>query len=647
MLKHSIVPMVLTLAFLHATRTQSSAGRWFVSEDVSALAAGTTSIAVDGAGRPWVAFYATNGDLRLARRTGGAWTVDLVDGAASNAGQWCSLAISANGTPSISYYDASVQDLKYARRSGASWVIQTVDATGDVGAGTSLVLDNQGDPHIAYTDNTNGNLKYARQVAGVWTRETADGSADAVGASQNSIALDHLGNPHIAYISSAPASYVRYARKSLGVWVTEIVDGIGGFTGFFSAALDLDPQDRPHLIYYFVYNVNDTELWYARKFDGAWERIFQEFSTNGGGGPATDLVVDSQGAFHFVYFKPDYIPFSYPLIYSSSFAYDIVEYPAIGSGRFEDCALALDRHGNAHVSYRQGGKLLYTSEALRFVSPAAGVAWPVGSQQTVEWTGAGPASLLLSTDGGSTYQLLRDSIERSPLAIRVPHTPTRFGRFKVVRENPYSEAVTDSFFTINATIALVDFAANSTPEGDHEIAALAWRTEPAPPEIAGYRLEMALSTGTSQEDRGDFRPLHEGLLLEGAFTHRVPSGAREYRLIAVNGLDEEFVLSQRVIGSGASLVDRLLSIAPNPARDGLATIRFRAPAVGIPVSVEIFDVTGRRVVSLASDVSSTTPVAIAWDGANDRGERLAPGTYFARLSSRRSVLASEKVVVAR
>ena len=98
-------------------------------------------------------------------------------------GLCCSISCSdddpaAQGNPHISYLDATNHDLKYAAKSGGSWTLEIVDATGVVGAHTSLVLDAQGNPHISYWDGTNGDLKYAAKSGGSWTLETVDAPAD-------------------------------------------------------------------------------------------------------------------------------------------------------------------------------------------------------------------------------------------------------------------------------------------------------------------------------------------------------------------------------------------------------------------------------------------------------------------------------------
>jgi hypothetical protein len=74
-------------------------------------------------GTVWIAYYdATKRDLRYAHRAGGlrSWSTGLVDngtGGLPSAGEWCSLALDANGSPVISYQDGTDKTLKVARLS--------------------------------------------------------------------------------------------------------------------------------------------------------------------------------------------------------------------------------------------------------------------------------------------------------------------------------------------------------------------------------------------------------------------------------------------------------------------------------------------------------------------------------------------------
>ena len=74
---------------------------------------------------------------------------------------------------------------------------------------------------------------------------------------------------------------------------------------------------------------------------------------------------------------------------------------------------------------------------------------------------------------------------------------------------------------------------------------------------------------------------------------------------------------------------------PNPARSR-CRIGFDLPASGL-VSIDLFDVMGRRIGSLAERRSfDAGPQAVDWDLRDRNGRRVAPGLYFARVVAGRS-----------
>ena len=68
----------------------------------------------------------------------------------------------------------------------------------------------------------------------------------------------------------------------------------------------------------------------------------------------------------------------------------------------------------------------------------------------------------------------------------------------------------------------------------------------------------------------------------------------------------------------------MLWAQPNPFRDG-ATVRFRMSQAG-PVSLGIYDASGRRVADLARGVQDAGFHEVRWDAG-----RVPVGMYFARL----------------
>ena len=71
------------------------------------------------------------------------------------------------------------------------------------------------------------------------------------------------------------------------------------------------------------------------------------------------------------------------------------------------------------------------------------------------------------------------------------------------------------------------------------------------------------------------------------------------------------------------------SNGPNPSTDG-GTLRFQLPSAQ-KVELTLFDLSGRRINRLVNATLSAGPHEIRWTGTDERGIRVAPGIYRARL----------------
>lgn len=87
-----------------------------------------------------------------------------------------------------------------------------------------------------------------------------------------------------------------------------------------------------------------------------------------------------------------------------------------------------------------------------------------------------------------------------------------------------------------------------------------------------------------------------------------------------------------------------VTAGPNPFNPRLV-IRFGLPSEA-QVELEIFDIRGRKVRSLARGVFSAGVHGVAWLGRDDGGRDLASGTYFARIRHGSDV-ATRKVTLVR
>jgi hypothetical protein len=105
--------------------------------------------------------------------------------------------------------------------------------------------------------------------------------------------------------------------------------------------------------------------------------------------------------------------------------------------------------------------------------------------------------------------------------------------------------------------------------------------------------------------------------------------------ITVTGVPEQPVTEPRILA--------LAQNTPNPF-SGRTTVAFTLPEPAT-VRVEVYDLAGRRVNTLAEGNWSAGLHTLTWDGRDDRGQSLASGIYFIRLHSGRTELVRRAVLV--
>jgi hypothetical protein len=543
---------------MHAVRRH---GVW-TTESVDGYTESTgigSSLALDPEGEPRIACQdAMYNVLRYAAATESGWSTETID-TGGTVGPYVSLVLADDGSPWVGYYDADNQDMRIAVKTGGTWALQWVDFSGDVGMYNSIALGTNQDIHAAYYDATHQALKYAHRAGPLMYVETVD--VGGVGE-WTSLALDAAGDPHISYYDSARGD-LRYAHKRGGIWTIETIDAEGDVGTFTSIAVSAD--GTPCISYF---DATNSDLKYATRAGGAW----------------TAAVIDADGntGWH--------------------------------------TSLALDSNGNPLIAYYDTGRyqLRLADSGVRLTGPAGGEAWPVGGTREVRWGGVGPVRILLSVDGGATYEAIREGLTASPVSLLVPHEPTRFARLRIVRDRPFSLAESDSLFTINASVLLLSFRA--TPDADNGTGAtLAWSTDPGPADLAGYKVEKS--------SNGAWSTLVDLTRTPSVRDESAHPGDR-YRLFGINGLEEELLLGEAAIPLYAL---GLQTVRPNPTR-GDAEIGFTAPSTGEPVSLRILDVSGRSVRTLIDGKAwAPGPHAMIWDGRDGQGSLIPAGVYFVRI----------------
>ena len=289
---------------------------------------------------------------------------------------------------------------------------------------------------------------------------------------------------------------------------------------------------------------------------------------------------------------------------------------------FDDVIVGAD--GNDAGGSNAGRAYLYDCNRYFITSPTGGETWNVGATEDVFWLGAERADVWLSVDGGDSYSLLREGVggnASNALALTVPHRPSLFAKVKIAPHSPsvLGQADSDSLFTIEASIALLNLAATlREPAG----VLLTWETDPGPEDLSGYKIERS---PVSQDDWQVLAPL----VRETSYHDLTGGPEMRYRLIGVNGLGEELLLGEITLTPRAAL-----SAWPLPYRGGELAVSFlTAGGLGggvAPAEVAVFDLQGRRVRTLLRGDYEAGFQTTSWDGLDKTGRPVSSGVYFLR-----------------
>ena len=106
-------------------------------------------------------------------------------------------------------------------------------------------------------------------------------------------------------------------------------------------------------------------------------------------------------------------------------------------------------------------------------------------------------------------------------------------------------------------------------------------------------------------------------------------------VVAVEGEDDAATPVRHVFG--------LAQNHPNPFNP-LTTISFSLPRSG-QVELAIYAIDGRKVASLVNEPMAAGSHTVTWDGSDNRGQRVASGTYFYRLQADDEVATKRMVLV--
>lgn len=245
------------------------------------------SIAIDDSGAPHAVHWDKDDDrLRWATMADGEWTKFTVDEAG---GQFASLGIHAGTDPIVSYY--SEGNLKVAVRSNGAWTSETIDSgddfednDADVGQYSDLLVAADGSVYIAYYDAAAGDLKVAHGVPGNWNL--------AVWASEGNIGQwpalsEEAGSIHVSYLDAGNKNLI-FGRRTGSTLESEVIDE-ADFVGADSAHSWVD--GKATIMYHDGVN-NDAKI-ASQTEDGNWD--VETHMNAGAVGFFNSLATDSEG----------------------------------------------------------------------------------------------------------------------------------------------------------------------------------------------------------------------------------------------------------------------------------------------------------------------------------------------------------------
>jgi hypothetical protein len=141
-------------------------------------------------------------------------------------------------------------------------------------------------------------------------------------------------------------------------------------------------------------------------------------------------------------------------------------------------------------------------------------------------------------------------------------------------------------------------------------------------------------------------PYFKGNVCLGEFSQNV-SASTNYQLLSGFCPQSQWFLTAGVIVAvlypDLIINSALAPPAPNPASESVQLgFAIREDDVG---SLNIYDVSGRRVRSLVANTGGPISQSVLWDLDDDQGRTVAAGIYFARLETAKTTITRQVVLL--
>jgi len=519
-----------------------------------------------------------------------SWTIESVDSGVNVIGG-NEIALTATDEPRIAYWDGNTQNLKYAARTNAGWTIEIVENTGNWEPYLGLALDDFGNPHISYFAATVQGLKWARRVGGAWLIEAVDTSG-RVGVF-SSIAVDQSGEPRIAYFSDANQS-MRFAQRAGSAWSMEQVDALGGV-----AALAIDASGDPHVT---NKTWDNSSVRYYRRTGGVWTPDVIDGTTRFYGD--APIALDSAEEPQIVYLDRTALQVYYMRRVAGLWQSESVD---VGDGLGRS-AFALDSNDRPRFLSRLRDEWTLSYVTRNASGWTAEAVAPVG-------VGGGACDLAMSSTD-LAHIMYYDAATTSLMYAAQNAPPTAVGGLSSLDAMPTADGI------------LVQ-----------------WRVR-TPYEHLGF-IVLRAESGTA------YQAMNDGMIPSGAtetyeWLDRTASAgvSYRYRIMAIESDGSRVTLPELATSTlWALAADRDILAYPNPA-SGPIEVLYRVP-VERDVDLAVYDVSGRRIKSLAAGRVAVGVQSASWDRRDDSGAEVATGVYFLRLRVGDGHEVTERVTVVR
>ncbi len=423
--------------------------------------------------------------------------------------------------------------------------------------------------------------------------------SDTIDAGDNSaLVIDANGDPHLVFTEGA--GDLKYARKTGAAWSFENID-VGVFGD--GAALALGATGEPHVVYH-----QGSNLRVARRVGGVWTSYLVD--SNVSITQVADIAINSQGQDVVVYKRGDgeLIAATQDTGPAGGWVYSIVDTSVFDSANGLP-SLAIDANDIVHVSYAGEVGYLQYAKGSGCGTPAT-CSWSIEIVDPSLYVNSLEARTSIAVDPAGNPHIAYGNLSRKL-------------SFAKKQGGLWSLSVVDTSSGAGARYASLALDSQDLPR-------ITARQSSGSPTGLKYAVQ-AMPGGPwtiALVDTGATKGYYSSLALDANdvahVSYAISNGGATFDMrYAVEAVGTSVESGPRVDPAPSAL---LLRNVPNPFSPR-TTIRYEI-AVVQPVSIEIYDVAGRRVRSLLSEpAAGVGRREVEWDGRADNGDLLPSGVY--------------------